>query len=157
MAEPGTVPRLCNVYIRNPCLIGALYGGVPTLLCFGCMFVMLPFREVYVLRLVIALVLAVVAGAGLNRYGLSLWLLKHRSSEGPAGPSDGAFIGGAIGAGTQLLAPLTSFIGTNHPEEAKTFIICAFLAGTVGGMLIGVLLGAIGRKHVDRAAPAGGT
>jgi hypothetical protein len=157
MAEPGTMPRLCAGYIRHPCLIGALYGGVPTLLCFGGMLVLLPFREVYVLRLVLALVLAVVAGAGLNRYGLSLWLLKHRSSEGPAGPLDGALIGGAIGAGTELLPPLTSFIGTNHPDEAKTFIICAWLAGTVGGMLIGVILGAIGRKHVDRTAPAGGT
>jgi hypothetical protein len=157
MAEQGTLPRLCNVYLRNPCLIGALYGGVPTLLCFGCMFLMLPFREVYLLRFVISLVLAVVAGAGLNRYGLSLWLLKHRSSQGPAGPGDGAFIGGAIGAGTVLLPPLTSFIGTNHPEEAKTFILAAWLAGTVGGLLIGAIIGAIGRPHVDRSAPVGGT
>jgi hypothetical protein len=156
MADQGTLPRLCDGYIRHPCLIGTLYGIVPVVLWFGVTLAAVPFREVYLLRFVTSLVVAGVAGAGLNRFGLSLWLFKHRSAAGPAGPCDGALIGAAIGAGIALLPPLTSLIGTRHVEEAKTFIICSWLASTAVAMLIGAVLGAAGRKHVDRSAPAEG-
>jgi hypothetical protein len=157
MAEDGLMPRLCRGYLNHPCLIGILYGAVPVLLCFGYMFAALPFRDVYVLRFALSLITGVVAGTGLNRFGLSLWLLKHRSAAGPAGAGTGMLIGGAIGIGVSLLPPLTSFIGTQHPEQAKTFVIAAYLTSTIVGAMIGAMLGAIGRQHVERSAPTPGT
>ncbi|MCY3024397.1 MAG: hypothetical protein NTW87_35940 [Planctomycetota bacterium] len=150
MAEQRPWQGLCDGYIRRAGLIGALYGIVPVVLWFGATFVVLPFREVYVLRFVLALVTSGVAGAVLNRFGLNLWLIKHRSPAGPATVFDGALIGGAIGAGIALLPPLTSLISSNHLEEAKSCIIGAWLLSAVLGCVIGGTLAVMGRQGVER-------
>jgi hypothetical protein len=156
MASESGMKRLCDAYIRKPCTIGLIYGIIPPLiwLVFSC--TVLEFRQVYLLRAVIALVIGGVLGAGLNRFGLMLWLTKHRSTEGPASVLDGTLIGAAIGCGMNILPPLTSLISSNHPEQAKTFIICSWLAACVIGGLMGTVLAVFGRAHVERPAAGGG-
>jgi hypothetical protein len=44
---------------------------------------------------------------------------------------------------------LTSLIGTNHPEQAKTFIIISTAGATIIGGCFGATLGTIGRKNLD--------
>ena len=144
------VKRVCAVYIRHAGLIGALYAIVPVALWFGLCLIFIPFREVYLLRLVLSLLVGGGMGAYLNRFGLKLWLLKHRSTEGPATVLDGALIGGAIGAGIALLPPLTALIGSNDLEVAKTFIIVSWLAACFLGLIIGGTLAVFGRAHVER-------
>ena len=60
-------------------------------------------------------------------------------------------MGAAVGMGIVLLPPLSSLIATNHPEDAKVFIICSWLAGIIVGGLIGAILASIGIKYVDRS------
>jgi hypothetical protein len=146
--------RLTDAYVRNAALIGALYVVVPTLGWFGWILGAAPFREVYALRLVLAVVGGGAIGACLNRYGLSLWILKHRSSAGPATVADGALIGGGVGFGCSCLPALTSFISTHHPELAKAFVLVAWAGGAALGALIGTLLAAVGRQTIDRQPPS---
>ena len=148
--------RLCDLYIRRAGLIGALYCAVPTAAWLTGMFCMLPFRQVYVLRGILSLVVGSAVGAFLNRFGMSLWLIKHRSKDGPATMLDGMLIGAAIGVGIAFLPTLTSLIKTNHPEQAKAFIIISWLAATAVGACFGTTLGAVGRKHLDRDTPVAG-
>lgn len=141
--------RLCEWYIRRANLIGAVYCWIPTLVWFGAMMFIVPFREVYLLRLALCLFLGGFIAARINDYGVRLWLLKHRSEDGPATVADGILIGGGVGIGTTFLPPLTSLIGTNHPEEAKLLIIVSWSTGIVFGGLIGGILASIGRKYLD--------
>jgi hypothetical protein len=141
--------RLCEGYIRHAKLIGTFYCWIPTIVWFGLMMLVFPFREVYMLRLVLALLLGGYIAARINDYGVRLWLIKHRSQEGPATVGDGILIGAGVGIGTTFLPSLTSLIATRHPEEAKVFIICSWSAGIVFGGLIGGLLALIGRKYLD--------
>jgi hypothetical protein len=150
MSEASKMQRLCESYIRRAGLIGALYGIVPTLLWFLGMFIAVPFRSVYLLRMGLSLVLAGVAGAYLNRLGVRLWLLKHRSTEGPASVLEGTIVGAWIGVGIALLPPLTHFIATHHLEDVKTATICAYLVAAVLGGIIGCILASIARKHIGR-------
>lgn len=156
MASESGMKRLCDTYIRKPCMIGLIYGIVPPLIWLVYSFTVLEFRPVYLWRAVIALVIGGVLGAGLNRFGLMLWLTKHRSPEGPASVLDGTLIGAAIGCGMNILPPLTSLISSHHIEEAKTFIICSWLVACVIGGLMGTVLAVLGRQHVDRSVPSGG-
>ncbi len=141
---------LCEMYIRRTKVFGALYSIVPTVVWFAVMMAYVPFRTVYLLRLVLALGVGGYVGARANDYGVRMWLLKHRSKEGPASVCDGALIGAAVGTAIVLLPPLTSLIATNHPEEAKAFIICSWLVGIAFGALLGAVLASIGIKHLDR-------
>ena len=150
MAEAEHMRRLCQLYIRRVKVFGVLYCAVPTLVWLLAVVATVPFRSVYVLRLGLSLVIGGWIGAELNRFGLSLWLTKHRSQDGPATVADGALIGAAIGVGTALLPPLTSLISTNHLELAKWFIICSWIGATVVGALIGSALAVIGRRHIER-------
>jgi hypothetical protein len=150
MNETTSVKKLAEGYIRKAGVIGALYGLIPTVLYFGGAFLVMPFRPVYVLRMVMCLLFSGVLGAAFNRYGLAFWLLKHRSPAGPATALDGALIGAAVGAGTAFLPPLTSLIGTRHLEEAKWFIIGLWAAAAILGAVIGGILGATGRRHLSR-------
>ena len=142
--------RLCEGYIRHAKLIGLLYSWIPTLVWFGAMMFVVPFREVYALRLVLALLVGGTVAAGINQYGVRLWLIKHRSQDGPATVLDGLLIGAGVGMGTTFLPPLTSLIATHHPEEAKLLIICSWAAGIVFGGLIGGILASIGRTYFNR-------
>lgn len=151
MTDGSRMERLCESYIRRAGLIGLLYCAIPVVLGYAILFASVPFRGVYVLRLILSLALGGAIGAFLNRFGLSLWLIKHRSQEGPATVVDGALVGAGVGVGTTLLPLLAILIATNHPEQAKTFIICSWLIAIVVGALIGAVLAVIGRKHVKRA------
>jgi len=146
--------RLCDGYIRNAKLIGTLYCIVPTLLWFGTMMATVPFREIYLLRLALAIVVGGYVAANANAYGVKLWLIKHQSKEGPATALDGAIVGGCVGMAIMLLPPLTSLIATNHLEQAKWFIIGVWLVGIFNGVWIGAVAGGIGQKHVARNAAA---
>jgi hypothetical protein len=142
--------KLVDGYIRNVRLIGWLYCAVPTVVGFTALFLLNPFRGVYVLRLILALVLGGWVSAFLNAYGLRMYLIKHRSKEGPATVLDGALIGGAIGLGGSLLPALTALIQTNHLEEVKWLIIAQWLLSLVVGSLIGSVLARIGLPHLER-------
>lgn len=142
--------RLCDLYIRHAGLIGAIFCIIPTLVWFVGMFVSIPFREVYVLRMGLCLVFGSAIAAYLNRYGVETWLCKHRSNSGPATIVDGILIGAAVGIGSALLPALTVFIRTNHPEEAKTFVIISYLSVIIVGSVFGGILAAIGRKYISR-------
>ena len=155
MSDENGKKKLADFYIGNVRTIGALYSIVPTAIWFGIMFAMVPFREVYVLRLVLSVVLGGILAAWVNKFGLGLWLIKHRSQEGPATILDGVLLGGAVGFGTTLIPPLTSLIYSNHLEDAKWFIIVAWLAATVIGAVIGGVLASIGRKCLKAGAGKG--
>ena len=146
--------RLCELYIRHAGWIGAGFCAVPSLVTFIIVLLSIPFRGVYVLRVALCVVFGSVIAAYLNRYGVDMWLCKHRSAGGPATIADGALVGAAIGIGSALLPTLTVFIRTNHPETAKTFVIVTYLAVTAAGAIIGTVLAAVARKYVDRAAAA---
>lgn len=150
MGMNNMVQRLADLYIKRAGLIGSLYGIIPVILWFSFMFVLIPFREVYVLRLVLSLVIAGASGAYLNRYGLTLWLIKHNSRLGPGTVADGMLIGAAIGFGTALISPLTSLIGSHHVEEAKWFIIFSWLLAVFIGFVWGGIITAIGGKRINR-------
>ncbi len=146
--------RLCDWYIRHAKLIGVCYCWIPTLAWFGAMIFYVSFREVYLFRLALSLLLGGWIAARMNDYGVRLWLMKHRSQEGPGTVSDGILIGAGVGMGTTFLPPLTSLIATHHPEEAKLLIILSWLAGIVFGGLIGGMLAWIGRKYLGHASVA---
>ncbi len=146
---------LVQGYINHSKAVGALYCIIPSVSWFASMMALVEFREIYLLRLGLAVVAGGAMAAFVNAYGVRMWLVKHRSADGPATILDGAAIGAAVGFGIALLPPLTSLIGTNHPEEAKLFIIGAWAITTFNGAVIGAVLSAIGIKHVDRARPAG--
>lgn len=142
------VKRLCRMYVGHAQLIGALYCIFPVLLWFGTLMVIVPFREVYLLRLVLALFVGSIVAAYANTYGVRMWLIKHQSPAGPATAWDGVIIGACVGMAVTFLPPLTSLIATNHLEQAKWFIIGAWLVSIVNGIWIGALAGRIGSKRI---------
>jgi len=152
MESAARMRGLCDFYVRHVAVIGALYCVVPTVVWFAGAFATLPFRWVYVLRMALSLALGAPIAAYVNRFGLSLWLLKHRSAEGPATVLDGMLIGAACGIGSALVPPLTALISSNHPEEARALILATWLIAIVLGSLIGSALAAIGRKCIERGS-----
>ena len=92
--------RLCDLYIGHAGWVGAIFCAVPTLVWFGAMLVSIPYREVYLLRLGLCLVVGCPIAAYLNRYGVNAWLCKHRSPSGPGTMIDGMLVGAAIGIGS---------------------------------------------------------
>jgi hypothetical protein len=143
--------RLCEWYILHAKLMGAIYCWIPTIAWFGMMMFVVSFREVYLLRLAVALLLGGTIAAWINDYGVRLWLIKHRSQQGPATVMDGILIGAGVGTGTTFIPPITSLIATNHPEEAKLLILVSWSGGVVFGGLIGGMLASIGRKVLDHS------
>ncbi len=156
MSDAGGMKGLCDFYIRRARTIGVFYCAVPSLIWFAWALLSYEFRGVYAIRLAVALVAGGWIAANLNRFGLSLWLARHRSAEGPATILDGALVGAAVGIGSAVLPALTSLIRSNHPEQAKTLIIGAWLAALVLGAVIGAALASVGRVHVERGEPAAG-
>ncbi|HEX2972438.1 MAG TPA: hypothetical protein VHP11_08895 [Tepidisphaeraceae bacterium] len=88
--------------------------------------------------------------AYVNAFGLRLWLIKHRSTEGLATVPDGFLIGTGVGLAAVFVPPLLSLIAIHHPEEAKLLIIAGWGARVLVGGMIGAMLAAIGRKYVSR-------
>jgi Na+/melibiose symporter-like transporter len=148
--------RLCDGYVRHAMFLGVLYCAIPVAIWYGAMFATIPFRLVYVLRLVLSLVLGCWVAAYVNEYGVRTWMTKHRSQDGPATAWDGFLIGGAVGMGTVLVPPLTALIATNHLEQAKAVVIGCWLAGIVCGALNGSLLGSIARRYMSRNGTVAG-
>ena len=142
--------KLVDFYVANPRLIGAIYCAVPAVIWFAVVLASVPFREVYVLRLALCLILGWPIGAYLNRHFLNLWLMKHKSSAGPATVADGAINGAAIGLGIALLPALTALISTHHLEEAKAFIIAVYLLSALTGGIVGGTVTVAGGKYIER-------
>jgi hypothetical protein len=142
--------KLCDLYVAKAGLIGALYCIVPTLIGFAVMFCVAPFRQVYLYRLAIAVLVGGPVAAYLNRFGLSLWMIKHFSPKGPATILDGALIGWFLGMGMAVVPAFTHFIGSNGMSGTKTVVIAIwFIAGAAGAMMGGAI-GWGGAKYVDR-------
>ena len=140
---------LCDSYIRHAGFIGVLFCTVPNLVWFIAALLLVPFREVYLLRLILSIVIGCPIAAYLNRYGVDIWLLKHRSTKGPATIVDGALVGAAIGVGSALLPTLTILIASNHIEIAKTIVIITYFSAALAGTVLGSILATIARKYVN--------
>jgi len=137
-------------YRRHARLIGALYCIVPTLVWFGIVFAANPFREIYLARLGVSVVVGGFIAAKANEYGVRLWLAKHRSPEGPATVADGAVIGAFVGLASSLLPPLTALVATRHPEEVKMFIIASWLVALFNGCWVGAVVAHSGLRGGPR-------
>ena len=141
--------RLCDFYIRNAGAIGAVYCTVPNLTWFSATLLCGTFREVYLLRMVLSLVVGCTIASYLNRYGVDIWLCKHRSANGPGTILDGILVGAAIGIGSALLPTLTVLISSSDTEKAKTIIIVIYISVTFVGMVFGAALATIACKYVS--------
>jgi hypothetical protein len=141
--------RFAESYIRRAKLAGVLYCVIPSVAWFVVGVCLIPFREVYLLRLAIAVIVGGGIAAWLHEYGVKLWLIKHRSVEGPATVVDGAIIGAAVGVSIQVVPALTGLIATNHLEEAKSTIIGVWLVSTVVGAIIGSLMASVWGRYVS--------
>jgi hypothetical protein len=152
-----SMQRFAAGYIRRAKLAGVLYCVIPALVWFAVAMwlIGIPFREVYLLRLGLSVVVGGGIAAWLHEYGVKLWLTKHRSADGPATVVDGALIGSAIGLGIQILPALTAVIGTNHPEDAKTTIIIVWLVSIAVGAIIGSVLASVWGRFVSRSPEKG--
>ena len=146
--------KLCDLYVARAGLIGALYCMVPTLIGYAIMFCVVPFREVYLVRLAVVLLLGAPVAAYLNRFGLSLWLIKHNSPKGPATVLDGSLIGSFLGMGMSVIPAFVHCIASNGMDGTKTVIICIWFLGGAAGAIIGAILGLVGCKYLDRPAGA---
>ncbi len=137
-------------YVRRAWLWGICLYLVPTLLIFAYMLSSDPWRDVYGLRLALALLVGSPIAGILHHRGIALWSAKHRSDRGPGTVLDGMWIGGAAGFYMSLAPPLFSLIGTNHLEEAKWFIIAMYLIMTAAGAVLGGIIAAVGGKYLPR-------
>ena len=140
--------KLCDLYIKRAGWVGVLHCALPAFGWFVSMLLFVPYRDVYLLRLILCLTVGCPIGAYLNRYSVDMWVLKHRSDAGPATIFDGILNGAGVGIGTALLPALTALISTNHPEMAKTFIIVSYVAAAVLGATIGSIFAAVGRTYI---------
>ena len=146
--------KLCDLYVAKAGFVGALYCIVPTLIGFAVMFCVAPFRQVYLYRLAIAILVGGPVAAWLNRFGLSLWLIKHASPRGPATVLDGTLIGWFLGMGMAVIPAFVHFIASNGMSETKTVVLAIwFIAGVVGA-IIGGTVGWVGAKYLDRQSGA---
>jgi len=146
--------KLCDLYVAKAGLIGALYCIVPTLIGFAIMFCVVPFRQVYLYRLAIVILVGAPVAAWLNRFGLSLWIIKHTSPRGPATVLDGALIGWFLGMGMSVIPAFVHFIASNGMDGTKTIVITIWFLAGVAGAIIGSVLGMVGVKYLDRQSGA---
>jgi hypothetical protein len=146
--------KLCDLYVAKAGLIGALYCVVPTLIGFAFMFCVAPFRQVYLCRLAIAIVVGGPVAACLNRFGLSLWICKHASPKGPGTVLDGMLIGWFLGMGMAVVPAFVHFIASNGMSGTKTIVIAIWFIAGVLGAIIGGTLGFVGAKYLDRQCGA---
>lgn len=148
----GSFARSTSWYLTHGRLMGFLYATVPSLVWFAWSTSSLPWRDVYGLRLALAVVVGGFVGATVNEYGLRLWVLKHRSPDGPCTMVDGAAIGGSIGMVLTIVPAMTMLIATNHLDEVLLFIVCGLLTALVVGAAVGAILAFVGAVEVSRQA-----
>jgi uncharacterized protein YneF (UPF0154 family) len=141
--------KLCDLYIKKAGLVGIFHCAIPTIGWIAYILLTVPFRDVYLLRLGLCLLIGCPIGAYVNRHSVTMWLAKHQGKFGPAKIIDGTINGAAVGIGTALLPALTALIGTNHLEMAKTFIIAVYVTSAIIGAIIGSMVSAIGRKYIN--------
>jgi hypothetical protein len=139
--------KLSDLYIKRAGLVGVFHCALPSFGWFVGMVLFVPFREIYIVRLILCLAVGCPIGAYLNRYSVDIWLLKHHRGSGPAKIIGGTLNGAAVGMGTAFLSVLTSLISTNHLEMAKTFIIVSYIASALLGGIIGTVFASVGRKY----------
>ena len=140
--------KICFFYIRNIWLFATFYCVVPISAWFIWILLTNPFREVYLLRIAISFIIGIPISIFFNKYGVELWLMKHKNKK--AGILDGVLIGGFVGAWTVMIPVFTSLIHTHDLEQAKTFIIIAWLISVAVGSIIGGFLANIGRKNLPK-------
>ncbi len=145
--------RLAEFYVRHAGLIGFGYCAVPVLIWYVIQTFAIPFRDVYAVRFGISIIAGGTLAAMANRFGVSMWVAKHRSALGPATVLDGAFLGVTTGMAATIVPPFCALIASHHLEEAKTLIVSCWVAGIVLGAVVGACLAAAGRKHLDRGVP----
>jgi hypothetical protein len=109
-----------------------------------------PFRPVYLCRLTIAVLVGGPVAAWLNRFGLSLWLIKHASPNGPATVLDGTLIGWFLGMGMAVIPAFVHFLASSSLSGTKTIVLAIWLIAGAVGAVIGGTLGLIGAKYLDR-------
>lgn len=142
--------KVCDLYVAKAGFIGALFCTVPTLIGFAVVFCLVPFRQVYLYRLAIAILVGGPVAAYLNRFGLSLWMCKHNSPKGPATALDGALIGWFLGMGMAVVPAFTHFIASNGMSETKTVVIAIWFSAGIVGVIFGSTIGFIGARYMDR-------
>ena len=142
--------KLCDLYVAKAGIIGALYCMVPTLIGFAVVSCVVPFRQVYLYRLAIAVLVGGPVAACLNRFGLSLWLCKHASSKGPATALDGMLIGWFLGMGMAVIPAFTHFIASSGMDGTKTIVLSIWFIAGILGAIMGWLIGLIGAKYMER-------
>jgi hypothetical protein len=147
--------KLCDLYVARAGLIGALYCIVPTLIGYAVLFSVHTFREAYLYRLAIAILAGGPAAAYLNRFGLSLWLIKHASPRGPATTLDGVLIGTFLGMGMTVIPAFVHCLASSDLNQTKTVIISIWLFGAIAGAILGGIIGSVGGKYLDRQSGAG--
>jgi hypothetical protein len=140
--------KACLFYINHIHAIGALMSIVPVTCVYAYMFTFLPFREVYLLRFVVSLIIGGIAGAYSNSFAVNNWLARVKVKNAKLGIIIGSAAGLFAGVGTNAIPPLLSLISSNHIEYAKNFIIISWIIGAVNGILIGGSLGYIGSKYL---------
>jgi hypothetical protein len=146
--------KLCDLYVAKAGLIGALYCIVPTLIGFAVALCVVPFRQVYLVRLAIAILVGGPVAGYLNRFGLSLWMCKHNSPKGPATALDGALIGWFLGMGMAVIPAFSYFISSTNMSGTKTLVIAIWFIAGVAGALIGGAIGLVGTKYLDHQSGA---
>ena len=147
--------KLCDLYIARAGFVGALFCIVPTLIGFAVLLCVHPFREVYLYRLAIAILGGGPVAAYLNRFGLSLWLIKHASPRGPATTLDGVLIGSLLGMGMTVIPAFAHCIASSDLNQTKTVIIGIWLFGAITGAILGGIIGSVGGKYLDCQSATG--
>ena len=140
--------RIGSFYTRKIWLFATLYCVIPVSIWFIWVILTNPFREIYLVRIAISFIIGIPISIFFNKYGVELWLMKNENKK--AEVLDGVLIGGFVGAWTVMIPVFTSLIYTNHLEQAKTFIIIAWLISVAVGSIIGGFLANIGRKNLPK-------
>ncbi|PKK91860.1 MAG: hypothetical protein CVV64_00075 [Candidatus Wallbacteria bacterium HGW-Wallbacteria-1] len=141
--------RICRFYIDNARLIGFFYCVLPSLIAYGYGFVSVPFRQIYLVRLALTVILGGSIGAIANRMGVELWICKYRS-ELSATVLDGMIIGGVAGSATAMVPAISLLIDSNHIEDAKWLVILSWPLFFLVGAIIGGVIARYAILRLDR-------
>ncbi|MDD2715539.1 MAG: hypothetical protein PHW04_06555 [Candidatus Wallbacteria bacterium] len=139
---------VCQAYVKNIRLIGALMSIIPTVatsiyILFNCRF-----RPVYLLRLLLSLGFGGLAGAMSNEMAVKAWLKLIKEKNLEKAVKQGAVGGLLAGITTAIVPPLTGFISSSNPDKANKILVSSVFSGAVIGTLFGSFLGYMGFKYM---------